>query len=176
MRPKVWTLLLLIAVCGCEAKPKPTPLTKKDPWPAGTVLVSRNRDESENTSPGYWNHLAIYIGDYRVVESQADRGVILTKTVDYNARNYDWHPLYPINLNVGKVAAEKAKTLVGLPYRAASSLTATDRHPEQGLNCVSVVRLSYVSGTGEPLPTLHKPDDIEALTGLFTKQNPLESK
>lgn len=138
-------------------------------WPAGTVLVSRNKDESQNTTPGFQNHLALYLGAGVIVESQEHSGVIQVPFDDYKNRPYDWFPLFPINEDVGRRAAEKARTLVGIPYRKLSSLFPEEKIEERGLNCVSVIRVSYVYALGHSLPKLKLPDDILDLEEVFTR-------
>lgn len=77
--------------------------------PIGAVLVSRNLDEAENTSPGYWNHLAIHVGMNSVVESQADKGVIKTKLSVYSSRPYaPILVLSPLDAKIGAQAAGKS--------------------------------------------------------------------
>lgn len=173
MRSFLLTCFVLLCL-GCQPKPQPKPVKPRvlDPWPQGTVLVSRNPRELDNTTPGYWNHLAIYLGNYQLVEAQAGQGVIQTSNRDYNARGCLWYPLFPRDTVVGQEAARFAQTLVGLPYRADASLLG-DRDPVRGVNCVSVVRLSYEHALGYRLPELKLPDDAEHLVGaVFTTTNP----
>jgi cell wall-associated NlpC family hydrolase len=163
-------LVLAGSLVGCaESKPPTPPMKAVVEWPAGTVLVSKNRDESQNKSPGDQNHLAIYVGNGEIIEAQADAGVIRTPFSVYNARDYIWFPEFPIDGTVGAKAAAKAKTLVGLPYRELSSLMRVEHDPSKGLNCVSVVRISYSYALGHNLPNLRKPDDILLMTDVFTR-------
>ena len=123
----------------------------------GTVLVSRNIKEEDNTSPGYWNHLAIYVGNGQLVESQADSGVILTSWQTYWSRPYSEIAYrLPISSKVGLDASERAKKLVGLPYATYSSFVGGLGETRQalGLNCVSVTEISY------KLRNLNVPDRI----------------
>jgi uncharacterized protein YycO len=165
-------VLIFCVLAGCVTNPSAQPQSDKATyveWPAGTVLVSRNKDEDQNTSPGFENHLALYIGNGIIVESQADVGVIQTPFEVYKARAYDWFPMFPVDLNVGQRAADRAKTLVGIPYRRLSSLMPEERIEERGLNCVSVIRVSYVYAIGHSLPKLKIPDDILKMTEVFTR-------
>lgn len=144
--------------------------------PPGTVLLSRNRNEAENTTPGsYWNHAAI-VGKGRIIESQAEpveggkSGVIATTFADFEKRDYTpVIALQPICAGLGLKAAEKAETLVGKPFRKLSSLPRreTDRRADRGLNCNSVVRASYVAATGEQYPKLKVPDRFLEHPELF---------
>jgi cell wall-associated NlpC family hydrolase len=136
--------------------------------PLGTVLVSRNRIEAENTSPGRMNHLAIYVGNQTIIESQAGivekgqgRGVIRTDVRDFLARDYsEIVALEPVDPVVGQRAAATAETLVGLPFRQLSSLPGKDRPRamQRGVNCDSVIRYSYRQASGERLRRLRIPD------------------
>jgi hypothetical protein len=114
--------------------------------PPGTVLLSRNRCERENTSPGHWNHTAIVVNATEIVETQAEPvergqvGVIRTQLSDYLARDYEPIMAYqPRDLAAGQRAAMRAENLVGLPNRNASSIFR--RFPawrqEKGLSCVT---------------------------------------
>lgn len=149
---------------GC-ARPKARP---RPDLPVGTIFVTRNLDETLNTSPGYWNHLAIYVGDDRIVESQEQGGVIETHLDQYFARAYASPVLQvPRDPTVGEKAANKAKTLVGLPYRKLSSMLRVDRREKSGVNCVSVVRISYAAALDKKLPDLRIPDDIFLFKQVF---------
>ncbi len=173
--------VLILCVClgallpvGCRPALHVPPLPPVPPqaeWPLGTVLVSRNTDPKLNTSPGIENHLAIYVGGGQIVESQKDQGgVISTPFETYLARDYIWFPMFPIDGLTGVRAATQAKTLIGMPYSELSSLLLVDPKDAPGLNCVSVVRVSYVTALGHPLPLLQKPDDILKMTDVFTRK------
>lgn len=136
-------------------------------YPLGTVLISRNNDERLNTSPGYFNHLAVYVGNGIVVESQEGQGVIETSLRDYKRRDYSWAAIYPKDREVGALAAEKALKLVGVPHRRISSLFRRPRKAQWGMNCVSVIRSAYEYATGMFLPKLKRPDDVLNLTTIF---------
>jgi hypothetical protein len=175
MRRLLIVLLMSLMFIGCASKnAAPTVPTGRLDWPAGTVLVSRNKIESENKSPGYWNHLYLYIGDSEGVESQEGQGVIKTSLKTYLSRDYEWFPVFPEDEAIGRIAAAEAPNLLGLPYSAFSSMLRVDRNEEKGLNCVSVVRVCYSKALGHSLPKLKKPDDILEMTDVFTKQGGLK--
>lgn len=143
--------------------------------PPGTVLLSRNKVEADNQSPGLWNHVAI-VGKCHIIESQAEpveggkSGVIATSFADFEKRGYTpLIALQPLDAAVGVKAADKAETLVGKPFRKLSSLSRreTERRADRGLNCNSVVRASYVAATGEQYPKLKIPDRFLEHPELF---------
>lgn len=151
-------LMLLVAVVSeCAADIMP-----------GSVFVTRNRIEAENTSPGHFNHLAIYVGNGIVIESQGGivengqgRGVIRTQLGDFLSRDYvPILILEPVDPAVGLRAAAIAETLVGLPFRKWSSLPGVDRPRaiRRGINCDSVVRYSFRQASGMRLRRLRIPD------------------
>ncbi len=134
----------------------------------GTVLISRNNVESLNTSPGYWNHCAIYVGDDNIVQSLKDEGVILTPFNEYRVYDCTWLSLIPIK--GGQEATDKAKTLIGLPYRLVSSLFLRDHNLKRGINCVdAAVRVPYEYALKKSLSSVHWPDHVINLTGIFMK-------
>lgn len=138
-----------------------------DEFPLGTVLISRNTNETDNTSPGYWNHCAIYIGDDTIIEAQEGQGVIRTLYAEYIVRAYTWFGLIPIDLNIGMRAADKAKTLVGLPYRKLSSVFL---HAHHGMNCVDAgFRVPYEYALNKSFSFVHLPDDVVNISGIFQK-------
>ena len=124
----------------------PTLVWPAPPYTAGTVLVSRNADERENTSPGYWNHTAVYIGNQQIVESQAGQGVILTSVDEFLSRQYSRIiALAPRDALAGEQAAQRAQRLVGLRHAPGSSFFPFQGPLRQrmGLNCVSIVEISW---------------------------------
>lgn len=148
-----WATVIALMIAGaCLAELLP-----------GTVLVSRNADERQNTSPGYWNHLAMYVGNDTIVEAQVGRGVIRTPMSEYLARPYSRIlAMEPRDPAVGQRAAAKAQTLVGLPFKKFASALPGDRLAEvRGMNCDNVVRDSLRSATGDRrLRKLKIPDRI----------------
>lgn len=141
--------------------------------PPGSVLVSRCNNEALNTSPGYWNHLCIALGNDQLVESQEDEGVILTSFDDYQQRDYTWGPLYPQDQMAGIRAASQAKDLIGLPYRRVVGIFHFPFQAQRGMNCVLVVRASYRFAYNRDFPELRIPDNIESLIPrILTKDRP----
>jgi hypothetical protein len=134
----------------------------------GTVLISRNNDESLNTSPGYWNHCAIYVGDGKIIHSLRGEGVVETIYNEWIAYDCTWISLVPIR--GGEEAAKKAKTLLGLPYRTLSSFFLRARNLERGINCVdAAVRVPYEFALKHSLSSVHWPDHVIELSGIFNK-------
>lgn len=145
----------------------------------GTVLVSRNLDESLNTSPGFWNHLAIVINANVIVEYQAGivehnqgRGVIRTSLQDYMYRAY--HPvlaLLPMNNPAGFCAAKRAAELVGLPGRPGREYERfIGRHGVKWVrNCVSVITLAW-GPNDRAMRRVLMPDGIMRFVGRDFKQ------
>lgn len=132
--------------------------------PLGSIVVSRSTDESLNTTPGYWNHLAIYVGDGQLVESVAGAGVVQTpwdRFQQYDARIV---VLEPCNAMAGMQAAARAKQLIGLPYATWSSLRRS--HPAsrriRGVNCVSVIEIAW------QWPCINRPDRVFGCPSHFT--------
>lgn len=123
------------------------------PTPVGSVLASSWYDARLNRSPGKTNHLAVYVGDGKVVESQAGIGVHEIPWAEYEARPQHVLVVPPPSAEFGQAAAARAKALVGLPYFKLSSVTVFERPLARGLNCVSVAEKSW-------LVHLVIPDDI----------------
>lgn len=126
--------------------------------PIGTVLVSRNIDERENTSPGsYWNHTAVYVGNDFIVEAQPGRGVIYTTWNEYQARPYSRVIIFrPWSEYAGQLAAHRAQLMVGqryAPYASAWPFNGPIRQ-RLGSNCVSCVEIAYC------LPDINTPDGM----------------
>jgi cell wall-associated NlpC family hydrolase len=132
----------------------------------GDIFITRNAGGPEsdekggaNMSPGYFNHAAIYVGD-GIVEAQADPidKVILS---DYDEFWYRYPIIKVLRLDesVGKLAAERAKSLVGSSYRTIASIFKHLRKTTRGENCVSVVRKAYRDALGSD-PRWKIPDSI----------------
>lgn len=143
-------LALVGEACGAELAP-------------GTILVSRNANEADNTSPGFWNHLAIVAGANEVIESQAGQGVIRTPLAVYMARPY--RPilaLKPLDCQAGQRAAARADELVGLPHRALSSLFVFNGQPRRkiGVNCVTAALEIPYAGEALGVRLTIKPDGV----------------
>lgn len=137
----------------------------------GTVLYSSNLDMRQNAPVGIVNHLAIYVGDGKIVESQKDlngkSGVLLTDFTEYKTRKYQWNVLYPKDKNIGIKAAEFAKTLVGKRYGQLSSIRKHTSEHSRKLNCTSVIALSYAHASGKEIK-LTVPDEIFKRHDIFT--------
>ena len=152
----VWTVCLTAQTSVGVSAPQPG-------LPAGTVLISRNSAESDNTAPGYWNHLAICAGSV-VIESRQEVGVVATPLNVYLIRPYSRIlVLRPSSLVRGQTAAQRALALLGTPYAPLSSLVhgVGGNGPlrlKLGLNCVSVVEECY------RLPRLNIPDNVLGYT------------
>lgn len=134
----------------------------------GVILVSKNIDESLNTTPkSIWNHLSIMISETELIESQINQGVIITKFEDYKKRAYTWGIIYPKQKSIGLKAANYAKELVGIKYRKFSSIFKNPRPIKRGLNCVSVVRESYSKILGYDI-FIRVPDELLLQKNIFT--------
>lgn len=147
---------LVVAACAVTFMPA----CKGAEMPPGTVLVSRWLDESLNTTPGVENHLAMYVGSGEVVEAQADRGVIKTPLAEYLARKQRVTKLLPRTAEIGKAAAERAKSFVGKAYGKLASIDPLWRFGRH--NCVSVVEQAYRPETGF-VWGIRRPDDVYRL-------------
>jgi hypothetical protein len=142
--------------------------------PPGAVLRSRNNDESKNTSPGYWNHLTLSIGDGWLVESQEGQGVIKTSLNVYLARDYTWEIFYPVSEIAGIRAAAEGRTFIGLPYRKVAGILHYPVFQRRGMNCVIVVRGAYRHAYNRDFPKLIIPDHLSLLVPrVLTQKEPL---
>lgn len=141
--------------------------------PIGTVIYSRNLNESFNKTPGCVNHLAIIVGDNQVVEAQEDldgkSGVILSSIADFKSRHYQFGYLYPKDKQVGIKAAETAKTLVGKKYAKLTSIRPklSNNIRSRKMNCVTVINVSYSKALGTDVK-MAIPDDIFRYGQVFT--------
>ena len=146
-----------------HANPVPYPCTRTG-LPAGTVLISRNVNEQDNTTPGYWNHLAICAGNV-VIESQEGVGVVGTPVNAFLARPYARITARPpVSPVLGQKAAYRVLGLVGTPYAPYSSVFhgLGGNGPARlrlGLNCVSLVEEGY------RLPGINRPDGVLKYAG-----------
>lgn len=113
----------------------------------GDIFVTRNAEESENTSPGHWNHMAIYVGQNQVVEAQVDQGVIYSDLAEFIAR-YSEILVLRLREGDGQLMADAARQYVKNPYNRLGSLPFRLRPPEQGDNCVSLMRRCYIAAKG----------------------------
>lgn len=126
----------------------------------GDVFLTRCNDEERNTSPGYWNHAAIYCGD-TVIESLREEGVVETSFEKWVAGVDRYHGFrYTGAMDARRAAALAAQRHVGKPYRLVSSLfNILGPNRSHSLNCVAVVRLCYKEALGID-PRWRIPDDI----------------
>ena len=113
----------------------------------GDIFVTRNLKEEDNTSPGYWNHSAIYVGEDTIVEAQPDPNKVITIGVQ---EFYDRYPYvailrvnHPKGADLGKQASLIAKASVNTTYKKFASVFRHLRKAERGENCVSVVRRAW---------------------------------
>lgn len=140
--------------------------------PLGSLFISRNTNEADNTSPGYWNHLAIWLGNGQIGESQVGQGTIVTPLDDYLARPYTYGVLIPRQkyLIAGEMAAGIAKRLIGKRYGKLSSYRP--RQQTNRMNCVTYAygvpwRMSLRQlFPGERFGNVRIPDDVYE-TGVF---------
>lgn len=116
----------------------------------GDIFVSRWFEDEPNTSPGYWNHTAIYCNG-NVVESLIGMGVVQWTYEQWLPRMQRFIVMRQNNPDIGNKAAEFAPTLVGIPYRQISSLFRYLPwwRTKKGLNCIAVVRLAYKEAFGK---------------------------
>jgi len=127
----------------------------------GDILLTRHADEEKNTSPGHWNHAAMYVGDNTIVEAQARPDAVLT--VDWPTFYHRYAEIavfrsyYPAE--VRNKMGEAARTLLGSLYRKYASIFRWLRSSTKGENCVSTVRKAFKQATGFD-PRWKKPDDI----------------
>jgi Orthopoxvirus protein of unknown function (DUF830). len=117
----------------------------------GDLVLTRNDAETGNTSPGYWNHVAIVAvseGVTYIIEAQGGHGVI---AVD-ERKFFERYPKYRIfryaDRDAGYRAAVAAWERIGTPYLLTASIRARIRPDGDGDNCVSLVRRAYLKATG----------------------------
>jgi len=125
----------------------------------GDILITRNADEKDNQSPGYWNHVSIFVGGDNIVEAQsAPWSTIKLSEVDEFFNRYPKIQIYrwKDDDTVGEKAATYARTMLGKEYKWLASLFYMFR---RGENCVTTVRKAYKEALGFD-PGWRKPDDI----------------
>lgn len=148
--------------------------------PVGSIYCTKNLDPSMNSSWSFWNHQAEYVGNGEVVESQMGGvygyGVQIVPLNQFLSRRYQAVVWFPRYREMGRRAAEIARTYVGRPYRPYSSLwphvipsivPRILRGTDAGMNCISVERDSYEAASGMNLIGYQDPDDIYRFTNLF---------
>ena len=125
----------------------------------GDVILTRNEHESDNSSPGYWNHASLYVGGHEIVEAQIKPNkVILSDLAEFWNRYPEILVLRITNISHCDVLIT-ARKIVGSPYRKIASLFRFLRRSDRGENCVSVIRRSFTK-TLEYDPGWKIPDDI----------------
>jgi cell wall-associated NlpC family hydrolase len=130
----------------------------------GDIFLTRNANEEDNPTPGYWNHCAAYAGADKVVEAQSGPGEVITSNLDEFLRRY---PRIRVLRLVGQkpgsgvAVAYAASALVGRPYSAlVSRFKRLKRAERRGENCVTVVRRAMLDAIGED-PQWKIPDDVD---------------
>lgn len=159
--PIIAVVFVLLAMFSCYRQCR-----GQEPLP-GTVYVSRNHDESLNTSPGYWNHLAIYVGSGEIVEAQPETGVAIVKLSDYLVRDYEVIRYLPRTAELGERAAVAARSFVGQPYGKFASVNPIFRFGRH--NCVSVVEAAYDVATNHRWLWIRRPDHVKRLVDWGAK-------
>ena len=128
----------------------------------GDIFITRNAgsDEIDNRSPGFFNHLAIYVGCDKIVEGQDSphNSIIESNISEFLIR----YPIIRVFRHpyekVREKAAEQARKKVGVPYRRVASIFRFLRRTSKGENCVSLVRKCYKEASGY-YAKWFKPDD-----------------
>lgn len=133
----------------------------------GVVLISRNLDENLNTTPGYWNHLALVASDKEIIESQVEKGVIITPFTEYQNRKYLFIAAYPIDSSIGQTAVAIAKEMVGKNYGKFSSFRPRLSTDFIRYNCTSIVEIPYSKALKRRL-RLNLPDHIFRYPEIFS--------
>jgi len=122
------------------------PKTSQPVFLPGDVFLTRNANEEENTSPGFWNHCAIYVGDGQIVEAQQDPGEVVDSKLNEFMDRYPEIRVLRVRVapeRYGVAAASRATQLVGTKYRLTASISKALRVVGRGDNCVSTVRRCY---------------------------------
>ena len=113
----------------------------------GDIFLTRHFDtyENQNTSPGYWNHAAICSDENHIIESTKESGVVKLEVSEWFKSIQNYIVLRYGDKDVAMKAAQYAPSLLNNKYRMISSFFnfIGNRRIRKGLNCVSVVRLSY---------------------------------
>lgn len=172
-----WTIALITAATIAL-----TVSTAFGQFPVGTEFVTRNKNEVENESPGYWNHNAIVVGRDRttgqlfLVESQAGEvedgrgfGVILTSLQEFVLRDYQRYIAFePRDPAAGRRMAGRSLAIEGLPHRNISSIFR--RHPPfriaKGTNCVTAAVEVPAAPEDRRIRAIKIPDDMFTNPGI----------
>ena len=137
---------------------------------AGDIFLTRNAREEDNNSPGRWNHVALYAGNYQVVEAQEAPNQVIVSDMSEFLNRYPEILILRI-ITVGQIyqshdvpideivkdnllleyltgtypidMVREARKLIGKPYRKIASIFKFMRGSWRGENCVSLVRKSF---------------------------------
>jgi hypothetical protein len=129
----------------------------------GDVFLTVNAREEDNTTPGYWNHCAVYAGGTQVVEAQADPGKVIVSDLDEFLGRYPKIQVMRVidqKPGAGAAVASASLALVGRTYSAlVSRFKRLKRGERKGENCVTVARRSVLDAIGRD-PRWKIPDDV----------------
>lgn len=117
----------------------------------GDVLVTRKEHAITNYFlPGYWPHVAMYVGDEQVVESMKDG--VLEREMASPFGNDSVAVIRPVlDAETIQLAIERARSHVGKPYDFDFDFTRADR-----LVCTEVVYRSYEGLGGMQFPLVRR--------------------
>jgi hypothetical protein len=133
----------------------------------GDIFLTRNKgdDETVNTSPGYYNHAAIFSVKNWVIEAQAaPNSVIAVPVWNFFERYPEILVLRPQNKSVAIRTAETAPKFLGQGYGLYTSIRPLWRWPSKD-NCTSLIRRIYNVVTGYDY-RWHIPDSFLKTTWL----------
>jgi uncharacterized protein YycO len=109
----------------------------------GDMFLTRNFKEEDNSSPGHWNHVAMYVGGGYVVEAQEKPNAVIKVAFE------DFWCRYPeilvlrykkVTPEIQKKLASSATKYIGVPYRRIASIFVFLRKSSRGENCTSLFR------------------------------------
>ena len=129
----------------------------------GDVFLTRHADEERNTSPGHWNHCAIYTGDGMIVEAQIGPGEVVETPLNEFIDRYPQIRVLRVRVapeRYGIAAASRATQLIGTKYRLTASISKVLRVVGRGDNCVSTVRRCYLYSWDND-PRWRIPDNVD---------------
>jgi len=131
----------------------------------GDTLLTRN--EKDNSTPGYWNHCAIYVGDERVVEAQVEpyNRVMYSHIGEFIERYPVIRVLRHSSTNMAVAVATNAILSVDKSYWGIASIFRRLRALKRGENCVSVVRRAWSLALNND-PRWHRPDHLLEFKGF----------
>lgn len=139
----------------------------------GDLLTTINFVDVDNNTPGEWNHMAIYVGDDMIVESQESRGgVVSTPLSDFwgkylRIRIFRLDRTRFVEYNtICDAAIASAKKEIGVKYWMYASIKRHLRPVSRGENCVSLVRRVYSKPLGFD-PGWKLPDNLNEKNTTF---------